>query len=111
MKLAMCDSCILVFIIALVLFLFVGEIIGPSAGKRGKEEISMFTDAQLDDMFTYHDDPAKVPKYQAINEAAKAFAKAVIANTSPCADQTSAIRKIRDARMWANAAIALDGKV
>jgi len=69
-----------------------------------------FTDQQVDDMFTYHDDPAKAPKYRAVNDAAKAFARAVIANTPPSADQSAAIRQIREARMTANAAIALDGR-
>ena len=69
-----------------------------------------FTDAQLDDMFTYHDDPEKAPRYGAINEAAKAFARAIRDNTKPCADQSAAIRQVREARMTANAAVALDGR-
>ena len=70
-----------------------------------------FTDEQLEDMFTYHSPTAEqLPKYAAINTAAKAFAKAVVDNTVPCADQSYAIRKIRDARMTANAAVALDGR-
>jgi hypothetical protein len=70
-----------------------------------------FTDAQLDEMFTYHSPTStQLPKYAANNDAAKAFAQAVIENTPASADQSAAIRKIRDARMTANAAIALDGK-
>lgn len=66
----------------------------------------------LDALFTYHA-PTKdqIPKYGAINAAAKAFAEVVIANTPPGPDQSAAIRQIRDARMTANAAIALDGKI
>jgi hypothetical protein len=75
------------------------------------ELINLLTDAQLDDMFTYHaPTPAQLPKYAAVNEAAKAFAKVVIANTSVSADQSAAIRKIRNARMTANMAIALEGR-
>jgi hypothetical protein len=70
-----------------------------------------YTDEEIDFIFTYHDDPAKVPKYKAINEAAKAFFKAIQGNTPACADQSAAFRLVRDARMTANAAIALDGKV
>ena len=69
------------------------------------------TDEQLDEMFTYHSSTAdQLPKYAAINAAAKEFAKAVRDNTPSSPDQSAAIRKIRDARMTANAAIALGGK-
>lgn len=70
-----------------------------------------FTTADLTDMFTYHPPtPDQLPKYAAINEAAKAFAQAVLNNTPPSADQSHAIRLIRDSRMWANAAVALNGR-
>ena len=69
-----------------------------------------FSEKQLDDIFVYHDDPSKVEKYVAVREAAKAFAKVLVANTPPSADQTTAVRKVREAVMTANAAIALDGK-
>lgn len=70
-----------------------------------------FTDAQLDDMFTYHAPTSdQLPKYAAINAAAKAFAMVVRDNTSPSADQSAAIRHIRDARMAANSAVALEGR-
>lgn len=70
-----------------------------------------FTTADLIDMFTYHPPtPGQLPKYAAINEAAKAFAQAVLNNTPPSADQSHAIRLIRDARMWANASVALGGR-
>jgi len=71
---------------------------------------SKLTDAQIDDMFTYHDDPAKVPAYQAINEAAKQFARAIRDHCPLSADSSAAIRLVREARMTANAAIALDGR-
>lgn len=69
-----------------------------------------FTDDNIDNIFTFHDDPAKVPNYLAVRNAAKEFAKVLVANTPACADQTAAMRKIREAVMTANAAIALDGK-
>jgi hypothetical protein len=50
-----------------------------------------------------------IPKYAAINQAAKNFAEVVLANCPNRADRTAAIRLIRDARMTANAAIALNG--
>ena len=65
--------------------------------------------ADIDELFTYHaPTPEQIPKYQAINDAAKAFALVIFENAPECADRTSALRKLRDARMWANSAIALD---
>lgn len=68
------------------------------------------TETQIDDIFTFHDDPAKIPAYQNVREAAKQFAKVLVKNTPACADQTAAVRKVREAVMTANAAIALDGR-
>lgn len=66
----------------------------------------------LDNIFTYHpptgDDQTH---YAAIRAAAKDFAAAVVAHTPECADQTAAVRKIREAVMTANAAVALKGKL
>jgi hypothetical protein len=65
----------------------------------------------LDEMFKYHPaDGDDLTRYAAINSAAKNFAREVLANTPPSADQSAAIRKIREARMTANAALALKGR-
>lgn len=65
----------------------------------------------IEDMFTYHPPSREqLPKYAAIREAAKYFARVVVANTPCGADQSAAIRKLREAVMTANAAIALDGR-
>jgi hypothetical protein len=67
--------------------------------------------ADIDDIFSYHaPTPDQVPKYEAIREAAKVFASAILANTPTCPDQTATIRLIREATMTANASIALNGK-
>ena len=66
----------------------------------------------LSDIFTYH--PPKdgqVEAYAELRSAALTFAKAVVRLTPRCADQSTAIRKIREAVMTANAAIALEGRV
>lgn len=64
----------------------------------------------LEHVFTYHaPTPEQLPKYTALREAAKAFAQVIVDNTPSSADQTTAIRKVREAVMTANAAIALDG--
>jgi hypothetical protein len=64
----------------------------------------------LDAIFTYHDDPKKVPHYLNVRAAAKNLARVILENTPASPDQTVAIRKVREAVMTANAAIALDGK-
>ena len=45
---------------------------------------------------------------QASGDAAKVFASVLLANTPPSADQTAAIRKVREAVMTANQGIACD---
>lgn len=78
-----------------------------------KEEAEMdaITDAQLENWFTYHAPDAKQQlDYVTLREAAKVFAKTIVTLAPPCADTTAAIRKVREALMSANAAIACGGK-
>ena len=64
----------------------------------------------IDQLFTYHaPDPSQVQFLETIREAAKFFAHIILHNTPPGADQTAAIRKLRECVMTANAAIVLDG--
>lgn len=64
----------------------------------------------LDNIFREHElTPEQSAQCGAVREAAKEFAKVVLANTPPSADQSTAVRRIREAVMTANAAIALDG--
>jgi hypothetical protein len=66
----------------------------------------------IDNVFKYHSPtPEQLPKYAAIRSAAKVFASVLADNTPVCADQTAALRKVREAVMTANASIALDGKL
>ncbi len=70
----------------------------------------MITDADLDKMFTYHA-PAtgtQPGRYGAIRDAGKLLAQQILRHTPPSADQSAAIRKVREAVMTANAAIALE---
>lgn len=61
----------------------------------------------LDNWFTYHSPtPDQIPKYQEIREAGKKLAEAIVKNTPASADQSAAIRLVREAVMTANAAIA-----
>jgi hypothetical protein len=61
----------------------------------------------LDNFFTFHSPtPDQLPKYQAIREAGLVLARTILDNTPVSADQSAAIRKVREAVATANAAIA-----
>lgn len=63
-------------------------------------------------IFTYHPpDEGDVEKYNALRNAAHQFAQVVLENTPPGADQSAAVRKIREAVMTSNAAVALKGRL
>lgn len=71
----------------------------------------MVTKETLDNWFTYHaPEPGQVEKYGSIRDAARVFAEVVAENTPPSADQSAALRLIREAVMTANASIACGGK-
>lgn len=71
----------------------------------------MITPENLEDVFTYHPaDANDVERYQAIRTAGKILARTILEATPKCADQQAAIRKVREAVMTANAAIALRGQ-
>lgn len=65
---------------------------------------------KIEDLFTYHAPEGTQPaQYDAIRAKAKELAHVIVENTPPSADQTAAIRKLRECVMTANAAIALKG--
>jgi hypothetical protein len=67
--------------------------------------------SDLENWFTYHSPtPEQQTHYVAIREAAKAFAAVLVEHSPPSADQTAAVRFIRQAVMTANQAIACEGK-
>jgi hypothetical protein len=69
------------------------------------------TDIDLDNWFTYHTPaPGQQEKYLAIREAGRAFAAVIVANTPASADQTAAVRKVREAVMTANQGLACGGR-
>lgn len=71
----------------------------------------MITHHNVDSVFKYHPPtPDVVPFYEEIRGAGKALAIAILNNTPQCSDQQAAIRKVREAVMTANAAIALAGE-
>lgn len=70
------------------------------------------TSINLDWLFTYHvPKPDQLPKYEKIRKAAKEFAQVILDETPQCADQSHAIRLVRDMMMWANASIACEGSL
>jgi hypothetical protein len=61
----------------------------------------------LDHLFTYHPPtPDQIPLYGELREAARQFAHVVNRCCPDGADKSAAIRKIREAVLTANAAIA-----
>lgn len=69
----------------------------------------MLDAAEVKRLFTYQPPKDDQPdRYKAINEKAEALALAIVKNCPPSADTTAAVRKVREARMTANAAIALE---
>lgn len=67
----------------------------------------------LEKVFTYHkpENQAQLDAYASIREKGKDLAEAILLNTTPCGDQQAAIRKVREAVMTANAAVALKAEV
>lgn len=64
----------------------------------------------LDEVFKYHAPKEGQPeKYEKIRAAAKEFARVILENTPACADQSAALRLVREAGFTANAAVALEG--
>jgi hypothetical protein len=65
----------------------------------------------LRDIFRYHPpEPDQLGHYDAIRRGALQFAETIIEHTPASADQTVAIRKLRESVMHSNASIALKGK-
>jgi len=68
-------------------------------------------EAWLNDVFTYHaPDPADIIAYIAMRESGKSLGRTILLCTPACADQTAAIRSVREAIMSANAARARRGR-
>ena len=64
---------------------------------------------EIKNIFTYHAPTnAQRDRYERLREEAKAFAFCIIECTPASADQSAAIRKLRECVMTANAAIALE---
>lgn len=66
---------------------------------------------QVKDQFEYHKwDQAKTDSGVLVRAALQEASLVIIANVSPSADRSVALRKLREARMDCNSAITHDGK-
>lgn len=69
----------------------------------------MISKEQLDNWFTYHPPLGGQPeRYEQLRAAGRKMAETIVRLTPASADQTDAVRKVREAVMTANAAIACD---
>ena len=85
--------------------------IEESLGEKAEREFRASQEAQLERLFMYHaPGDEQIPRYRALRAAALEFARALIRNTRPGADQAASLRKIREALFTANASVALEGK-
>ena len=83
------------------------KVVGTEGTERYKKLLE-----QIEQAFVYHAPKDGQPeKYVKIRDAGKALAVAILENTPMCADQSAAIRKVREAIFTANSAIALDGLI
>ena len=66
----------------------------------------------IEDAFTYQPwDVEMIERGAAVRKALAEAVKVIVANVPPCADRTTAIRKLREARMDVNSAITFDGRL
>lgn len=66
----------------------------------------------LDHIFKYHaPNGEQLAQYARLRDAARTFAIAIVQDTPAGADQSAAIRHVREAVMTANAAVALGGRI
>lgn len=73
--------------------------------------VNAVNEEDLDFVFSYHaPTPDQVERYAEIRDYAKRFARAILSHCPSSADRSAALRKVREAVMTANAAIALNGK-
>lgn len=83
---------------------------GQAAQQAYSPVPAMSPEAVIDHIFTYHSPTlTTLPKFQAIREAGKYFAKVILQNVPYGQDRLTAILKVREAVMTANAGISLDG--
>lgn len=69
----------------------------------------MYPQLDLDQFFTYHPPRAdQLPRYERLRAAAREFAQVIVDCAPQGPDTTVAVRKVREAVMTANQAIAME---
>lgn len=72
-----------------------------------KNKENCMTPEEIENLFTYHTPKDDQPeRYQKIRAKARELATVIVENTPKSADQTAAIRKLRECIFTANASIA-----
>lgn len=56
------------------------------------------------------DNPVTIAHYRAVSQASKVLYDTLLGHCPESAEREIAVRKLQEARMWANASIALEGK-
>lgn len=85
---------------------------GKGVDRKQPVGAGLITRANLHELFKYHaPTPMQSVNYEQLRNAAYHFANAILALTPEGEDQQAALRKVREATMTANAAIALEGKL
>lgn len=78
----------------------------PSYGQQDKT-----SESDLDNWFTYHPpQPGQPETYQHLRAAGQAFAATILDLVPPGEERRQALRDVRSAVMWSNAAIACSAK-
>lgn len=81
----------------------------PEQSAAESKDLRSFDQDVIDNWFTYHaPTPEQLVQYREIRTAAKIFAETINRHVPAGADKTAAMRKVREATMTANAAIACD---
>lgn len=77
---------------------------------RPQASREMTPEEKVEAIFTYHSpDPGQQQSLETIRDAAKHLGLVILRNTPRGADQSAAIRKLREAVMTANASVVLRG--
>jgi len=70
------------------------------------------TDFDPEYVFSHHSaTPDKLASYEAVHQAAKAFAQVILARVPNCGDRDEVLHLLREASMLACSAISLDGRL
>lgn len=84
---------------------------GAIGQKSNPNFATAISDEEVKDIFDYHPwTPEQTAAGTLVREALGAAFKAIVENVPPSPDRTVALRKVREARMDANSAIAHHGK-